>query len=127
MESLWYSGKKHRTSMLCHSTFLACFLTAKVKKKTNKHKNTIDDYIKTRCYMRHAWYKEMAQHDMLLLISPTSSARNRLPAVFSLATRKNATTQCAPREGCKAGCFAVWTLHNAESVCRASTGAQHAS
>lgn len=46
--------------------------------------------------MRRAWYREMAQHDMLLLIIPTSSVRNRLPAVFSLATGKNATTQCAP-------------------------------
>ena len=46
--------------------------------------------------MRHAWHREMVQYDMLPLIIPAGSVRNCLPAVFSLATGKNATTQCAP-------------------------------
>lgn len=50
-----------------------------------------------------------------------------LPAIFSLATGKNATTQSAPWEGRKAGCLAVWTLHNTKSICRASAGAQYTS
>lgn len=70
--------------------------------------------------------REMAHTDMLCVVIPTGCQKRSicLPAVFSLAAGKNATTQCAPREGCKAGRFTVWTLHNTKSIRRASTGAQ---
>lgn len=106
-------------------TFLSQLSNCKSKKK--KYHWWLNQM---RWHMGHAWHREIPQYRYFTSYNSNWFCQKLsicLPAVFSLATGKNATTQCTPWEGCKAGCFAVWTLHNTESICRASTGAQYTS